>query len=425
MAKAGSGLQAGAWKVTGAALGINLALGILYAWSIFKEPIRLSIESGQPGGFGWSLSSINDPYALSCLVFAFAMVPAGRIQDRLGPKLTAILGGLMVGSGLLLVTFTTSYAMWLLGFGVLVGVGIGFGYACTTPVVLKWFPPSMTGLAAGIVVSGAGLAPVYMAPLAHYLLKAYGLNGALRGFGLGILVVVCLLALLLSNPPQSESGSAKGNKSTPATVETGPFEILKSGVFWQVWLLFFAAAGAGLMVIGSVAGMAKASMGELAFVAVATVAVGNAVGRIAAGVVSDRIGRENTMLAVLIVQAGLMFLAIPVVGSEHGGAAVLVLLATFIGFNYGTNLSLFPAMAKDMWGLKNFGANYGLLYTAWGVGGLVMARVSQTLKTASGNYSSSFLAAAGLLIVAAVITYRLKKKDRTSIPRLVEAKIKQ
>jgi len=127
------------------------------------------------------------------------------------------------------------------------------------------------------------------------------------------------------------------------------------------------------MVIGSVAGMAKQSLGELAFVAVAIMAVGNAGGRIVAGLLSDRIGRARTLFLMMACQALMMLAAIPIVGSKSTSPLVLVLLATFIGFNYGTNLSLFPSFAKDLWGLKNFGTNYGVLFSAWGVGGFVMA----------------------------------------------------
>src|SRR5215470_4131914 len=109
------------WIVTFAGTGINLALGVLYTWSLFKEAIGKE--------FGWKGEQLNDPYALCCIVFAFAMILAGRCQDKLGPRLTASLGGLMVGAGLVLISRTQSYALWVLGFGVLVGAGIGFGYS--------------------------------------------------------------------------------------------------------------------------------------------------------------------------------------------------------------------------------------------------------------------------------------------------------
>ena len=169
------------------------------------------------------------------------------------------------------------------------------------------------------------------------------------------------------------------------------------------------------MVISSVSGMAKSSMGEAAFVAVAVLAVGNAAGRIVAGILSDRIGRRWTLMLVLLIQAMLMFVAIPVTGTQWGGALLLVLIATLIGFNYGANLSLFPSLTKDLWGLKSFGVNYGILFTAWGVGGFVLSYVAQRLKAASGDFTSSFIAAGVLLLAGSALTLLLKPREKTSI----------
>ena len=134
------------WRVVGAGTGINLALGVLYAWSIFKGAIKASIEKGGPGAFHWDLASINDPYAVCCLTFAFAMILAGKCQDKIGPAKTALIGGLLVGSGFTLTALSSSYLAWVVGFGVLAGAGFGFGYSAATPPALKWFPPAKTGL---------------------------------------------------------------------------------------------------------------------------------------------------------------------------------------------------------------------------------------------------------------------------------------
>ena len=169
------------------------------------------------------------------------------------------------------------------------------------------------------------------------------------------------------------------------------------------------------MVIGSLAGMAKQSMGELAFLVVAILAIGNAGGRIIAGILSDKIGRRVTLAAMLSFQTVLMLIAIPVVGAEKSNTIILVLLATFIGFNYGTNLSLFPSFTKDLWGLKNFGINYGIVFTAWGVGGLVMGRMSQMVQASTGSYTYSFLTAASLLIIGVLLTFTLKDKETDDV----------
>ena len=402
------------WIVTFSGTGINLALGILYTWSIFKGAIRQSIEEGGEGAFNWDLASLNDPYAICCIVFAFIMILAGKCQDRFGPRRTALIGGVLVGLGFIWISQTTNYVAWVLGFGVLAGAGIGFGYAAATPPALKWFPPAKTGLIAGLVVCGFGLASLYIAPLAQYLLGIWGLQKAMLFFGIAFLVVVCGLAMLLVNPPAGYVPEGAGVNvsqtvsSDIAEIEAKPSEMLKTRAFYTIWLIYFMGAGAGLMVIGSLAGMAKKSMGELAFLVVAILAIGNAGGRIIAGILSDKIGRRATLMIMLGVQTILMLVAIPIVGAEKSSAVVLVLVATFIGFNYGTNLSLFPSLTKDNWGLKNFGINYGIVFTAWGVGGFVMGRSSQMLIAHTGAYTSSFLTAAALLIVGVFLALTLK-----------------
>jgi MFS family permease len=396
------------WLVTLAGTGINLALGVLYAWSMFKAAIEQS--------FGWKTERLNDPYALCCLVFAFSMILAGRCQDKLGPRITAFIGGLLVGAGLFMASRTTNYWVWMLGFGVLAGVGIGFGYSSATPAALKWFPPRRTGLIAGIVVAGFGLASVYIAPLSEYLLTAHGVLPAMLFYSVFFVIVVCGLSLLLVNPPTGyiPPASATATGAKPATVNFSPAEMIRTPAFWLLWITFFIGSGAGLMVISSVSGMARKTMGDAAFIAVAVMAIGNAAGRIIAGVLSDKIGRRWTLMLVLLCQAVMMFIAIPVTGSKDGAKFIIVLVATMIGFNYGANLCLFPSYTKDLWGLKNFGTNYGILFTAWGVGGFALSRLAQTLKASTGDFNLSFITAGILLLIGAGLTLLLKPKVTTA-----------
>jgi len=387
------------WIVALSGLGINLALGVLYTWSMFKESISKE--------FGWQGSQLNDPYALCCLVFAFAMILAGRCQDKFGPRVTATIGGLLVGAGMVLISTSNSYSVWLLGFGVLVGMGIGFGYSSATPPALKWFPPAKTGLVAGIVVAGFGLAPVYLAPTSQYVLAHFGLQKSMLLFGAAFTVIVCGLAQMLKNPPLGFSAASKSSSSVAQTAvnDATASQILRRPMFYLLWVIYAIGAGAGLMVIASVSGMAKKSMGSQAFIAVAVMAIGNAGGRVIAGILSDKIGRRWTLMLVLLIQAGLMFIAIPVTSSKETLPFVIVMLATLIGFNYGANLALFPSFTKDLWGLKNFGVNYGVLFTAWGVGGLVFPKVQQILTANSGgSFQSSFIASGTLLCIGAILT---------------------
>jgi MFS family permease len=345
------------------------------------------------------------------------MIIAGKCQDKFGPRITAFLGGLLVGLGFIWISQTTSYLNWVIGFGVLAGTGIGFGYSAATPPALKWFPPEKTGLIAGIVVSGFGLASVYIAPVSNLLLIKYGLQNAMLYFGVSFLLVVCGLSMFLENPPKDfikKSADLEDGSSSISSIKKydyNPSEMIKSSQFYILWFIYFIGAGAGLMVIGNVAEMAKRSLNESAFLVVAIMAVGNAAGRIFAGYISDKIGRRMSLIFMLLFQSILMFGAISVVGSQSN-PYLLVILATLIGFNYGTNLSLFPSITKDIWGLKNFGTNYGIVFTAWGVGGFVMGRLSQILNTSTGSFKSSFLTAGVMLIIGSFLSATLKTKKQ-------------
>ena len=391
------------WSVTMAGLGINLALGILYTWSIFKQAIQESILSGD-GRFNWDIASLNDPFAVCCLMFTIAMVFAGRIQDKLSPRITAVIGGVLTGAGLMMISQSNSLFFWILGFGVLTGLGLGFGYASATPPAIKWFPPSKTGMIAGTVVAGFGLASVYIAPLSIYLIAKVGLSLAMFIFGVAFLGVVCFLAKFLVNPPEGYSPEgaqpAPGKAAAAKAFDFSPGQMLQTGSFYKLWFMYFVGAGAALIIIGGVAGMAKKSMGDLAWIVVALMAVGNAGGRIVAGAVSDKIGRTWTLLIMMSFQAVVIF-SLLFIGETQ--ALLLVVAATLIGFNYGTNLSLFPSATKDYFGLKNFGINYGLVFSAWGLGGFIFPRISQMIVAQTGSPQAAYIMCVILLMASSLM----------------------
>ncbi len=394
------------WKVTFAGLGINLALGVLYAWSV--------VSKGIPESWGWSEADKSWPYSIACLVFCLVMVPAGRLQDKIGPRFVATIGGILVGIGMIVASMTTSPIGYILGFGVLAGAGIGFGYASATPPAVKWFTASRTGLIAGIVVSGFGLASVYAAPLATWLIATYGMKASVMALGIAFLVVVVGLAQFLAAPPKGyvPDGTPKPAASGPGRKleDFTPWQMLGTGQFYLLWFMYACGAGAGLMVIGKLAAIGKLQAGvELGFVLVAALAVGNGAGRIVAGVLSDKLGRQWTMFGCFVFQAVLIImLSRATVGSPLASTYVLAVISALIGANYGANLSLFPSITKDYYGLKNFGVNYGLVFTAWGVGGFMLALLAGQFYDKYQTFALAYYGAAVLLALAAVATFLVK-----------------
>jgi MFS transporter, OFA family, oxalate/formate antiporter len=394
------------WVVTFAGTGINLALGVLYTWSV--------ISKGVPDAWGWSETDKSLPYAIACLVFCLVMVPAGWMQDRVGPRIVATIGGVLVGIGLILASRTTSPIGYILGFGLLAGAGIGFGYASATPPAVKWFPAARTGLIAGLVVSGFGLASVYAAPLAKWMSGAFGLPTAVLVFGVGFLVVVVGLAQLLAPPPKGYvppgSAAAKPGAAAPRKEDFSPGEMLRTWQFYLLWFMYACGAGAGLMIISKLAMIAQAQAGlQLGFVLVAVLAVGNGAGRIAAGVLSDRIGRKPTLFLCFAMQALLIILLSQArEGTFLAGTVVLAALSALIGANYGANLALFPSVTKDYYGLKNFGVNYGLVFTSWGLGGFMLSLLAGKVYDQTQAFTFAYYCSAVLLVAAGLLTFLVK-----------------
>jgi len=414
------------WRVTFAGMGINLALGILYTWSVIRD--------GIPAEWGWTDTDKALPYIFCCLIFSLVMVPAGRMQDKFGPRVTAAIGGVLVGIGFIIASMARTPILFVIGFGILAGSGIGFGYASATPPAVKWFPPAKTGMIAGIVVSGFGLAAVYAAPLASWLLENYGIQKMMFILGVGFLVIITgvktiitplwfgLSQMLQSPDPDLQQlkllqgNMAKNSAETKKPVEHDkdnltPKEMLCTVQFYMLWFMYACGAGAGLMIISVAKKIVVTAeiANALAVAAVMGLALGNGGGRIAAGMISDKIGRKATMFIFFVSQAVLIFLLSRAQGDSFlASAPALIIITALIGANYGANLTLFPSITKDYYGLKNFGVNYGLVFTAWGVGGFMLAFLAGKMYDIHQTFNIAYYGASSLLILAAIMVLFIK-----------------
>lgn len=412
------------WVVTASAAGLGLVLGILYVWSVVK--------SGIPDSWGWSNADKALPYSLMCVAFSATMVPAGRLQDRIGPRMVTLLGGFLSGAGLIVCGLGgSSVLIYALGFGCITGAGVGFGYSATTPAAIKWFPPERTGLIAGIVVAGFGISPVLLAPLAAWLLSFFqttledgatikGISQTMIALGLVSWLVVGLLAPFVRNPP--EGFVARRRPSIrPGSVgaEFDTRSMFAAGQFWLLYWMYFGGASAGLMFISVAQDLGRRALGEWAFFAVVVMAAGNTTGRILAGVVSDRIGRQWTLLAEFICQA--LVVAVLFRISRHGGGTwpVILIVSFLLGMNYGANLAIFPAACKDYFGIRNFGLNYGWMFTAFGSAGLIMPWVNGRISDVTGSYDLSYVIIIVMMCLSAllaVISRRLGAPRPRNVP---------
>ncbi len=414
------------WTVTLAGLGLNLALGVLYAWSMFGKQLTEPIDAG---GFGWTRTASTLPYTCAIACFALMMIPAGRLQDSLGPRIVATAGAVLCGGGLMLASLGGPDRLWpvVLGFGVCAGAGIGLGYAAATPAAVKWFPPAKKGLITGIVVAGFGLAPVYIAPLSRHLLTTQGINRSFLIFGIVFLAVATLAAQFLNNPPTKPvpnqpspspaAGTSGPSAASALTTDCTWREMIRTPTFWSLYLQYACGATAGLMIIGHVAKIVSVQSGgviQAGFLFVALLAVFNAAGRVVGGVVSDIIGRASAMIIVFALQATTLFFF-----DQFTSITAFLFGAALVGFNYGACLSLFPATAADYWGTRNLGLNYGILFTAWGVGGVFGPMLAGSIADSTGSYGAAYQVAGALLMFAALLamvshihlSFRLSEKQ--------------
>ncbi len=391
------------WTVVLAALGVNLIIGALYAWSVMGKALV--------GQWNWTKTQAALPFAASSASFAITMIFAGRWQDRIGPRYVAMLGGILFGLGMVLSSLAHTYVLMTVTFGLIGGMGIGLGYSATTPPSIKWFPPARKGLITGIVVSGVGLAAVYMSPLTNYLLGATSIPQTFLVLGLGAIVLVSLLAQLLTNPPAGYTASPAAAATSPAnpTGASRPdldwHEMLRTPEFYQLWLMFVLAASAGLLIIGNITLVAQdqAPQWDKAFVLVMVVAIFNTCGRFVSGFVSDRIGRTNTMILAFVLQAINMFLFV-----QYQTPALLVFGSAFTGLCYGTIFTLFPAATADFYGVRNLGVNYGLVFSAFGVAGVTGSVLGGRVRDLLGAYTYAFIICGAMLLVGAALAFFLR-----------------
>ncbi len=414
-----------AWITTFSGTAVNLCLGILYAWSIWKSAlVNVDIAGQAMTGIneGWTYltnAQAATPYSLCAVIFAVFMIPGGKIQDKISPKFGATVGGLLLAIGCILAGYMKSYTGLILGFGVLGGAGMGIGYAAPTPAALKWFGPEKRGLIAGLVVGGYGGAALYIGYLGQYLIKAYGISGSFYALGTLFCIVVVIAGQMLKTPPEgytppmsAKQAAAQTNMATEKTHDWEAGDVLKTWQLYALIFMFILTTQSGLLIISSAKGlMVTTAKGMPFFVANAWLLVSfgglvNASGRVGTGWYSDRIGRLNAYCINCGVSALCLF-SLPYVISTQN----LLLLFIVVGiayWQYGGGLALMPSFTADFFGAKNLGFNYGLVFIGWGCG-VFIARIGGWIQDVTGSLDNAFYLSGGLLIVGVILAKMTKK----------------
>ncbi len=393
------------WFIMIGAVLIQLCLGAIYAWSVFRKPLQ-----GEPLNLTPTQATL--PFAFVLISFALATIIGGRWQDRKGPRIVAITGGILLGLGLILSGLSKSFLGILLSYGILSGIGIGFAYVCPISVGVKWFP-DMRGLITGISVAGFGAGALIVAPIARSLIDTVNVFNTFIILGISFLILIMIGALILKNPPEGYQPEGWMPPSTfQATIYNySSSKMLKTYQFYLIWLIYFFGCATGLMIIGQTSpigqDLARLTKETAAF-AVSLLAIFNAFGRIFWGKISDLIGRIKTLFLMFLICGIAVFLytIIPSLPFYYWIGVSLV------GLCFGGYLAVFPAITADFYGTKNVGMNYGLVFTAYGVGGLLGNIFAPQVLEKTKSYNLAFIVTGFLCILGALIVFLIKQPKR-------------
>ena len=412
------------WIVVVGAILIQLALGTIYCWgatTIFVTPF-LEVEK---------TSSVYI-FGVGLLSFAITMIFAGQLQQKIGPMKTAILGAILLGGGVLLTAAMTSLGGMIFSYGILFGAGIGFAYVCPIATAAKWFP-DMKGLINGIAVAGFGAGAFVFNFIIKALANPNGLETNDPSFiaetsariptmfivlGIIYIFMVVLGALTLKNPP--EGWVPKGWTPSPpksgisSNIELARKETIKTPAFWILWGMFVLSAISGLMILGSYASFAKTvdtgdnfiyTIGTVNFVLLGSImALFNGLGRIFWGKLADILDYKKAMLIMFGSQGVLMLFYF----LTNASPFFYWVISCALIFCFGGNFSLFPTATTDLFGAKNLGPNYGMVFTAYGIAGFLGATMVQVVVNALGSYLVLFIIMGIMSLIAAGLTFVIK-----------------
>ena len=427
------------WLIAAAGTLVMICLGTVYSWSSFTQPLIAS--------FNWSNQTTTWAFAVAIFCVGWGAVIGGRWQDSVGPRNVTIVGVVLWGLGNLLAGLGTSHfgAPWLyVTYGIIGGIGNGMAYITPVATVTKWFPDKR-GLASGMVVMGFGLGAFFYG----FILKAIGpfvaaskhagtfadakaaavkagthfdptpfqlghqdISSIMSVFiasGIAYAIIGGLAALILSNPPAGYRVASVPTSTTALKGSFAPSEVLRMPQFYMLWAMLFLNVTAGILIVSNAVPIIRELTGASAAGALplyGLVAIFNGLGRFFWGSVSDRIGRNMAYAAIFLLQVVVFF----ILAGLHSLPAVLIAFAIVL-LCYGGGFGVMPSFNADYFGTKYLGANYGMIITAWGFGGLVGPLIAAKVKDTTGSFSGALVPVAIMLLLASVLPFLTKKSS--------------
>ena len=385
------------WVIAIAGIFLQIALGAVYAWSVFRIPLSKQ--------FGWSISQVTLTFTISIFVLGFASFFGGLWMNRKGPRIVALTAAVLYGLGVFLASFSANRLWWLyISYGVIGGLGLGLGYIVPVATLVKWFP-DRRGLITGIAVGGFGAGALITAPVATRLIQTVGVLPTFAYLGVAYFIIVIIAGLFMQNPPEGWqpegwTPSQKQTSERAARDFTLP-EALKRWQWWVLWSILFLNTTAGIAIISQEAPMFQQLTGVTAVVAggmVGIASLGNGVGRVFWAWVSDLITRRATFAIMCIVQV-LLFWFLPKITMS----SIMTIVAFVILMCYGGGFGTMPAFTADYFGPKNVGPIYGLMLTAWSFASVFGPLYIARMREMTGSYAGALHVIAGVMLVSVVL----------------------
>ena len=415
--------ESGRWLLILIGTIIELCLGAVYAYSILSVPLKTIFTAPvAEGGFGLTVSAIEMqlPYIVSLAMFAITMPLVGKYIEKMGPRKVGMIGGVVVGLGWILASFATSPTTLAVLYGFVAGVGVGIAYGCPITAAARWFPDKR-GLAVGLTLLGFGFSAFITGKVADMLTANVGIFNAFRFLGIGFLVLIVVLSMFLVFPPAGwcprgwkPPAAAAGAAKAEFTRE----EMTKTKTFMGLWICYTIGALAGLMAIGVAkpagmevagnAGMEVAAAGILMTNLILPFAICNAGGRPLFGTLTDKLTppRAAMLSYVLIIVASLLVYLNP------SSVTMYTIAFSILWLCLGGWLAIAPAATASYFGTKDYARNYGLVFTAYGVGAIIGNLMAGAAKDTLGGYVNVFPYVAILAAVGIVVAFVMLKPPR-------------
>ena len=378
---------------------VVLCVGSLYAWSVFAGPMATYLSALT----GKEIASLAIVFTVANAVGPITMISGGTINDRLGPRMVLLVGGLIFGLGMIGAGFCKSVPALIVCYSLGVGLGNGMIYGTIVSNAVKFYPDK-SGFVGGLITACFGGSSILIPPIANALMQCMSVTSAFKVLGTAMLLILCASAFVIQKAPESapKAGGSVGKDYSWR-------EMIREKRFVLMLLILCCGAFAGMMFISQAAVIAKNMMGFTAARAAAVVsllALFNTLGRLAAGSLSDCFGAVGTMRVTFAASA---FAGVLLFLCRESTAVLFYLGLGLTGFSFGSIMGIYPGFTATQFGRRNNSVNYGIMFIGFALAGLFGPSLMNLLHGATGRYQPAFLVSAALALVGEVLLMMLKK----------------